>query len=320
MATRDQQNNHKSDTSDRELVISRILNAPRELVWKVWTEPEHIAKWWGPNGFTNTIIEMDVRTGGKWLHTMHGPDGTDYPNEAVFTEVIKPERLVYVHAAPKFTATVTFEEQYNKTKITMSMVFETAEIRNLVVKEYGALEGQKQNINRLEEYLSGMLTGEELIIPRTFSAPKALVYKAFSKVEAITQWWGPKGCKLNVSKFDFSPGGIFHYNMEFAGRVMWGRFVYLEMSEPDRIVFLNSFSDEEGNITPNAFIPGFPLETLNIVSFVEQDGKTTLTFRSGPINATEEQQKVYDGMKGGMQQGFSGTFDQLEQYLTKAIK
>ena len=317
MATKDQQNNLNADVSDRELVISRMLNAPRELVWKVWTEPEHIAKWWGPNGFTNTIMEMDVRPGGKWLHTMHGPDGTAYPNEAVFTEVVKPERLVYVHSAPKFTATVTFEELYHKTKITMSMVFETAEIRNLVVKEHGALEGQKQTINRLEEHLSEMLTGEELIISRTFNAPKELVYKAFSNAEAIVQWWGPKGSTLNVKKFDFAPGGVFHYNMEFGGRVMWGKFVYLEMSAPDRIVFINSFSDEEGNITPNAFIPGFPAETLNIVTFIEHDGKTTLTFRGGPVNATEAQQGVYNAMKDGMQQGFAGTFDALAEYLEK---
>ena len=319
MATENQLNSLSTDTSDRELVISRILNAPRELVWKVWTDPEHLTKWWGPNGFTNTTREMDVRPGGMWRHTMHGPDGTDYPNEAVFTEVVKPERLVYVHTAPKFTATVIFEEQYSKTKLTMSMVFETAAVRDLVVKEHGALEGQKQTITRLEEHLSEMLAGEELVISRTFNAPKELVYKAFSNAEAIAQWWGPKGCTLNINKFNFSHGGIFHYNMEFAGRVMWGKFKYLEMSAPDRIVFINSFSDEDGNVTPNAFIPGFPLETLNIVTFVEQDGKTTLTFRGGPINATAEQQGVYNGMKGGLQQGFAGTFDQLEQYLAQPI-
>ncbi|HET7152473.1 MAG TPA: SRPBCC domain-containing protein, partial [Candidatus Kapabacteria bacterium] len=83
------------DTSDREIITMRLLNAPRELVWKVWTEPEHIAKWWGPNGFTNTIRKMDVRVGGEWLFTMHGPDGTDYPNKTVYTKVVKPERLEY---------------------------------------------------------------------------------------------------------------------------------------------------------------------------------------------------------------------------------
>ena len=317
MATKNQPENNKgiSNIADREIAISRMLNAPRELVWKVWTEPEHIAKWWGPNGFTNTIKEMDVRPDGMWLHTMHGPDGTDYPNKAVYKEVVKPERIVYVHSAPGFTATVTFEAVYNKTKLTMSMVFDSIEVKDLVVKAHGAIEGQVQTINRLEEYLSGMQVGEELVISRTFNAPKELVYKAFSQGGAIAQWWGPKGCTLNIKTFDFSPGGVFHYNMEFGGRVMWGIFKYLEMVAPDRIVFINSFSDEDGNVTANAFIPNFPMETLNIVTFVEHEGKTTLTFRGGAVNATEEQQKVYDGMKGGLQQGFAGTFDQLEQYL-----
>src|SRR4051794_29231769 len=83
------------DTSDREIVFSRVFDAPRELVWKAWTEPHHVTKWWGPNGFTTTIHEMDVRTGGTWHHTMHGPDGTDYPNKSIFVEVVKPERIVY---------------------------------------------------------------------------------------------------------------------------------------------------------------------------------------------------------------------------------
>ena len=301
----------------RELVISRTLNAPRNLVWKVWTDPVHLARWWGPNGFTNTINIMDVRPGGRWVHTMHGPDGRDYPNEAIFTKVVEPELLVYEHTAPNFIATVTFDELYDKTRITMSMVFETAELRDMVVKEYGALEGQKQNINRLEDYLSGMLTGEELIISRTFNAPKQLVYEAFSQQDTIALWWGPKGCSLHIRKFDFSPGGIFLYSMDFGGKTMWGKFKYLEMSAPDRIVFINSFSDELGNIVPNEFIPGFPMEVLNIVTFTEQEGKTTITFRGGPLNANEQQQKVFNEMKSGMKQGFAGTFDQLEQYLVK---
>lgn len=144
----------KSKTAGREISIIRILNAPRELVWEVWTDPKHIVKWWGPNGFSNTIKVMDVRTGGDWIHTMHGPDGTDYPNEAIYTEVVKPERLAYAHKAPSFEATVTFEKMGDKTKLTMTMIFATVEAREFVVKEHGAIEGQVQTINRLEEYLS----------------------------------------------------------------------------------------------------------------------------------------------------------------------
>src|SRR4029079_12281399 len=109
-------NLRRGDTSDREMVISRVVDAPRELVWKVWTEPQNVAQWWGPNGFSTTIEVMDVRPGGEWKHTMHGPDGVDYPNHSRFVEVVKPERIVMEHggnlkdgSAVSFVATWTFE-------------------------------------------------------------------------------------------------------------------------------------------------------------------------------------------------------------------
>src|ERR1700733_3959863 len=78
----------ESNTADREIRISRLLNAPIELVWEVWTNPEHIKNWWGPNGFTNTIHSMDMKKGGEWNLTMHGPDGTDYKNKTIFKKIV----------------------------------------------------------------------------------------------------------------------------------------------------------------------------------------------------------------------------------------
>src|SRR3972149_4696907 len=98
--------------SEQELILTRIFDAPRELVFEAWTDPKHVAQWWGPNGFTNTIHEMNVRPGGVWRFVMHGPDGVDYPNKIVYDEIVKPERLVYSHVSgPKFQTTVTFDEQ-----------------------------------------------------------------------------------------------------------------------------------------------------------------------------------------------------------------
>ena len=93
----EQTNVISNDTSNRELSVSRLLNAPRELVWKVWTEPEHIAKWWGPNGFTNTIDKMEIRPGGIWDLIMHGPDGIDYKNKSEFVEIVAPEKISFRH-------------------------------------------------------------------------------------------------------------------------------------------------------------------------------------------------------------------------------
>lgn len=145
------------DEMDREIVIERILAAPRELVWQAWTDPKHVAQWWGPNGFTNTIHKMNVRPGGIWEFIMHGPDGVDYKNRIVFVEVVKPERLVYDHVSgPKFHVTVSFEALDDKTRLGMQMLFETAEERNKAAIDFGAVEGLRQTIGRLEDYLMKM--------------------------------------------------------------------------------------------------------------------------------------------------------------------
>jgi uncharacterized protein YndB with AHSA1/START domain len=147
-----------TNTSERELVMTRVINAPRDLVFNVWTDPKHIANWWGPNGFTNTIHEMDVRPGGNFLLTMHGPDGTDYPNKIVYDEIVKPEKITWSHGSGvendpgQFNVTVTFEAQGQKTVLTMRMLFVSKEAKDMVVEKHGAIEGNRQTMDRLEAY------------------------------------------------------------------------------------------------------------------------------------------------------------------------
>ena len=149
----------KSNTHDREIVLTRTLNAPVELVWEVWTKSEHIGNWWGPDGFTNTITKMDFIPGGEWNLVMHGPDGTDYKNKSLFKEIIPHKKIVYEHiSAPKFVATVDFEEQGDQTFIRWHMLFETVEQFIQTVKTFKADEGLKQNIEKLNAYLAGMKT------------------------------------------------------------------------------------------------------------------------------------------------------------------
>ena len=146
-------------TSDREIVITRDFDAPRELVFEAWTDPEQVVQWWGPRGFTTTIHEMDVRPGGVWRFVMHGPDGTDYDNKVLFIEVVKPERLVYNHGAgdesdfPPFRVTVTFDEEIDKTRLTLRLIFGSPADRDNAV-ESGALEGGNQTLERLAEHLA----------------------------------------------------------------------------------------------------------------------------------------------------------------------
>lgn len=153
---------HSVDTADREIFITRTFNAPRELVFKVWTDPEHIAHWWGPTGFTTTVHEMDVRPGGVWRLTMRDSNGVDYPNRSVFEEVVPPARLVFTNGwdreenQEQFRVTVEFEDQGDKTLISMRMVFGSVEACRKVVEQYGAIEGNRQTLDRLEAYLAAM--------------------------------------------------------------------------------------------------------------------------------------------------------------------
>lgn len=175
-----------SNTSEREIYESRLLDAPRELVWKVFTEPHHISNFWGPVGFTTTTSKMDLRPGGVWEHVMHGPDGTDYQNTTVYVEVVKPERMVYDHISyPVFRTTVLFEKVGEKTQLSMRMVFESAEFRDSVAKQFGAVEGLIQTLNRLGEHLAKTA----VVVERTFDAPVATVWKAITEKEQMKQWF-----------------------------------------------------------------------------------------------------------------------------------
>jgi uncharacterized protein YndB with AHSA1/START domain len=146
-------------TENREMRIKRAFKAPIEIMWEVWTSPDHIINWWGPNGFSSTIHKMDFKEGGEWNLTLHGPDGTDFPNRSIFKEIIPFKKIVFEHFNPHFITTVLFESKGSETHIDWSMQFDTAEMREIIVKAHKADEGQKQNIERLEKYLS-KLVGE----------------------------------------------------------------------------------------------------------------------------------------------------------------
>jgi len=146
-----------SDVSNRELRASRHFKASRELVYRMWTEPEHIAQWWGPRGFTNTIEHMDVRPGGEWRFIMHGPDGRDYQNHRLFEEVVPLQRLVMNQILwPRHRMYVTFADAEGGTAVDIRMLFEAAEDLNKVVIEYGAAKGLVENLDRLGEHIDAL--------------------------------------------------------------------------------------------------------------------------------------------------------------------
>jgi uncharacterized protein YndB with AHSA1/START domain len=148
-----------STASDQEIVSARLISAPRELVFRAFSDPEHLAQWWGPKGFTNTFHEFELRPGGPWRFVMHAPDGAQYRNESDFVEVVRPERIVFDHLEPvhQFRMTMTFEEEAGKTRLTWRMRFESAE-------EYARMKGfipaaNEENFDRLEAHLATMTAG-----------------------------------------------------------------------------------------------------------------------------------------------------------------
>lgn len=466
-------------TADRELVISRIIDAPRERVWEAWTDPKQVVHWWGPTGFTTTIHKMEVRPGGVWEHTMRGPDGTEYPNHSSFIEVVKPERIVYIHGGGtkgvkgvSFQSTWTFEavteDGREKTRLTMRGVFETAEERNRVVEEFGALEGGKQTLGRLDEYVSGNATLPDLVLTRTLDAPRDLVVKVWTDPQHLKQWWGPacftnprcdvdarvggkmhidmkgpdgviypmqgtftelsppeklaftssaldaqgkplfdvlttvtfavrhgktfvtvearvtrktpeaapylqgmnagwnqslermadyaainapeafaisrtfdaprdlvfkvwtekdhlmkwfgpKGFTMKIGKLDIRPGGMFHYAMTSPdGKEMWGKWIFRDIAAPEWITLVSSFSDADGGATRHPFAKDWPLETLSLTTFEEEQGKTRLTVHWVPhTSATAAERKVFGESHASMRQGWGGTMDMLAEYLAK---
>src|SRR6267378_4035150 len=153
---------HAQDTAARELVITRVIDAPRELVYEAWTDPKHLAQWWGPTGFSTTTRSFDFRPGGVWRFVMHGPDGRDYQNRITWDEIARPERLTYHHGGDEdiepvqFRTVVTFEAVGGKTRLTLRAVFPSAEERDRVVRDYGAEQGAQQTVGRLAEYVAQM--------------------------------------------------------------------------------------------------------------------------------------------------------------------
>jgi uncharacterized protein YndB with AHSA1/START domain len=310
-----------NQTSDREIVVSRVIDASRELVWSAWRDPESITHWWGPRGFSTTTEKMDFRPGGQWVFVMHGPDGKDYPNTVTYVEVEEPERLIYKHSGNdaahqvKFDAVVTFERRGSKTELTLRLVFDTVAARNVEV-ERGALEGGRQTLQRLEERTAMAPGSNAFVISRSFDAPRDLIWKVWTEREHLKHWWGPKGFKVRACDVDLRPGGTFHYCLETPqGEEMWGKFLFREIAAPERLIFLTSFSDPQQGLQRHPMNPGWPLQILSVVTFEEAAGKTTITVHWLPYEATEAEREVFEAGRPSMQAGWTGTCDQLENYL-----
>ena len=318
------------DDSKREIVVSRLINAPVTLVFKAWTDPHHLANWWGPVGFRNEIIEMDVRPGGVFRLVMVGPDGRRYANRIQYLEVVPNKLITYTQYGDEtvsniqFEVTINFEKKGNKTLLRLRSLFPTGELRERVIREYGALEGAIQMLDRLEQRMLSKEKGydyapeQQLHLSRTFDAPRELVFDAFSEAKHLARWWGPKGFDMAVKNFRFSEGGTFHFHMSRAdGMEMWGKFVFQLLDRPKRIVLVNSFSNAEGQTVRGPFSEEWPREMLIQIELTEINDRTKLDMRVTPIHASETEYLVFEQGFSSMQGGFGSSLERLDLLLSE---
>lgn len=163
------------------------------------------------------------------------------------------------------------------------------------------------------------LEGEEFIISRLFDAPRELVFDAWTQEQHLREWFGPEGCAIVDFKMDLRPGGFFHYGMSFTnGQVMYGKWIFKEIRRPEKLVLISQFSDAKGGLTRHPGSPDWPRETLSTTTFEDVGGKTLLTLRWSPYQASEVERKTFVAGAASMEQGWGGTFRQLDAYLAKA--
>ncbi len=301
---------------DRTMIINRVYQAPVEYVYKAWTDPKHLVSWWGPAGFRTTIKTFDLRPGGSWIYIMHGPEGTDYDNVITYQEIVENERLVYAHgdsADPAwFNTTVTFIGQGNTTQLTMQTTFKSLEELEKSVREYGALEGAVSTLARLENQLPMVqfhqVRESEFTIERVLNAPRELVYAAFTEAEHLAQWWGPQGWTMPVCDMDLRTGGRWHYCMRSPDGDMesWGISIFQEIDPPEKIVQIDSFSDDSGQV--NDSLPSMTITT----SFIDLGNSRTQIICT-TVYATADDLKSVIEM--GMLQGLTESWNRLVEHL-----
>lgn len=308
-----------------ELYITRIYDAPVKMVWDAWVDPEKVAKWWGPRGFTLTTKSKDVKVGGTWVYTMHGPDGVDWPNKTVFHEVEKYSRLVYDHGGnddrpPMFRVTVNFTETAGKTKMEMTMALPTAEAA-AEAKKFIKKAGGDSTWDRFAEYLAQETDGKDVfVINRSFEAPLNLMFEMFTDPKHFSQWLAPTGFNMEYIRAEIKPGGTSFSCMSGAnGMKMYGKATYHEITKPNRIVYTQYFCDEKENTTRHPMAPTWP-EAMRTTIILEAEGenktRVNLTWEiSGEATAIERE--TFHKAKAGMSQGWGGSFEKLEQYLLK---
>jgi uncharacterized protein YndB with AHSA1/START domain len=301
--------------SDQEVLITRMFDAPRELVWKAMTDPAAIPQWWGPRRYTTMVDRMDVRVGGGYRFVQIGEDGSEHAFRGEYREVVPPERIVQTfeyepYAGQISVETATLEEIDGRTKLTIRARYGSKEHADGMISS-GMEEGMWETYERLDDYLAGMHNLVDLVITREFDAPVEMVWKAWSERDLFMQWWGPKIFTSPICEMDFREGGKYLFCMRDPdGKDYFTTGIYQEIDPQKKIVYTDSFADAEGNIVPASaygMTGYFPEKLLVTVTFEDVNGKTKMTMTQLAHPAGE--------MFTGAQQGWNESFDKLAETL-----
>ncbi len=306
-----------------ELRITRVYDAPISLVWDAWTKDEHVGQWWGPRGFTLTTHRKDLRPGGFWEYTMHGPDGKDWPNFTRYHEVVPRAKLVYDHGAssedakPMFRVVATFTDLGGKTELDMHMVLESAEAA-AQTRAFVKAAGGNGTWDRLAEFLEKQTSHTDVfVINRSFDTDIETLFDVWTKPEHFAQWLPPTGMTMEFHRIDIRSGGEGFYSMGNGAFTMYGKLAYERIERPHLVQYTQCFTDAQENLSRHPMAPTWPAYMHTTVRLTaEGPARTRVTVRWQPgAEATPEELATFIEARGGMTQGWTGSFDKLEAHL-----
>ncbi len=306
-----------------DILITRVYDAPVARVWAAWTDPAQLAQWWGPRGFTITTHHRDLRVGGMWDYTMHGPDGTDWPNFTRYLEVEPGVRLVYDHGAtsadtaPMFRVTSTFRALGERTELTIRMTLPTPEAAR-ETRGFIKAAGGNSTWDRLAEFVEKQGSAQEIfVIARSFDAPVERLFDLWTTPALLAEWLPPTGFRMHIHSADIRTGGALFFAMSNDAFTMHARHEYVVVERPERLEYLQRFTDEHGTVGHPPGVPQWP-ETLRCcVSFTSEGAaQSRVTVRTEIVGpATEAEVAAFVAERAGMTRGWTGSFDVLEGML-----
>jgi uncharacterized protein YndB with AHSA1/START domain len=310
----------RSDSN--EILLTRVYDAPLRAVWDAWTIPEQIEKWWGPRGFTLTTHSKDLRAGGTWRYTMHGPDGVDYPNVTKYLAVEPYHRLVYDHGGNDerpalFRVTVTFSEADGRTTMEMISSLPSPEAATEMAKLIQQAGGNA-TWDRLAEHLEQTQTAkQQFVIHRTFDAPIARVFEMWASPEHLAKWLPPAGTEMRFLRSQIAVGKSTFFVIAGKHGTMHVRAEYLAIEPPRRIVYTQQFVDEREQLAPAPGAAVWP-ETLRTTVLLAEESpeRTRVTVTTEPHGEpTPLELEAFVRERSGMTLGWTGSFDALETLL-----